>query len=98
MADCLVPGCSRAAVIGEDWQGGGLVPVTAYRRGLELCLTVKDTAVTLALRDEHAVELGDAGWDRILAVLDAWGWRPRQDPRCRSFAGADAGPGSAYPR
>ena len=51
-------------------------PITSYQEGMELTLTVRDLAVTLALCDEHGRELSTAGWRSILELLHGWGWRP----------------------
>jgi hypothetical protein len=80
MADCLVPGCSERPVVGEDWRDGGLAPARGYRQGLELQVTVKDLAVTLALCDDHGRELVELGWSPMLERLATWGWKPLAQP------------------
>ena len=76
MTNCLVPGCSEAAVVGEDWNDGGLVPLTTHRRGMEMRLAVEDVAVTLALCQAHGRELSEEAWMPMLERLDSWGWEP----------------------
>lgn len=70
---CIVPDCRHPATAGETWSDRPLKPIRAYRKGIELSLTVRDLAVTLALCDEHAAALTSAAWDSVLTQLDEWG-------------------------
>jgi hypothetical protein len=77
MRDCLVPGCERTAVRGDDWSVEDAVePLVAYRLGIELRLSVADIAVRLSLCQQHADEVTDAAWQTVEARLREWGWKP----------------------
>jgi len=73
---CDVRDCAEAATRGEMWDGDQWGPIEAYRKGIQLRLTVLDLAVMLKLCDTHAKTLVDAAWTPALTLLGEWGWRP----------------------
>jgi hypothetical protein len=79
MTECSVPGCSREGTYGEGWREPPHQPLTAYRLGIEMRLTVKDIALVLVLCEAHADELMKLAWTPVDARLAEWGWPPRHE-------------------
>ena len=76
MIICDAPECQSPATRGDEWGDEALLPLEAYRKGIQLRLTVQDLAVGLRVCEEHARVLTEAAWAPVLATLENWDWKP----------------------